>query len=141
MKFIVKRKLYTVYDDTDNLKRMKDSDILAEKYRQPTVSPGAVAGSAVAGAALGGLGGSVVGAFTKKKKPGTGVLSKMGRGGKKGLLFGGLAAGGLAMLNRTHQSKENQFYNDRLAYAKRQAQRREKADWKQNMTQRQGYSY
>ena len=27
----LKRKNYTVWDDTDNLKRMKDADILAEK--------------------------------------------------------------------------------------------------------------
>ena len=31
---IIKRKLFTKYDDTDNLKRMKDSDILAEKPKQ-----------------------------------------------------------------------------------------------------------
>ena len=138
---IIKRKLYTVYDDTDNLKRMKDSDILAEQYRKPDISPGAVLGATAAGATIGGLGGSVVGAFTKNKRPGSGFMSKMGRGGAKGAVIGGLALGGLSLMNRNHQSKENQFYNERLAYAKKQAKRREKADWKQNMTQRQGYSY
>lgn len=46
---IIKRKLFTKYDDTDNLKRMKDSDILAEKPKQ---APGY---------------GSVAGAFGKNK--------------------------------------------------------------------------
>ena len=36
-KFILKRKMFvsatTRYDDTDNLKRMKDSDILAEQEK------------------------------------------------------------------------------------------------------------
>lgn len=31
---IIKRKLFTKYDDTDNLKRMKDSDILAENQNR-----------------------------------------------------------------------------------------------------------
>ena len=50
---IIKRKLFTKYDDTDNLKRMKDSDILAEKPKQAP-GYGSVAGAALGGAALGG---------------------------------------------------------------------------------------
>lgn len=138
---IIKRKLYTVYDDTDNLKRMKDSDIIAEKPRKSSVTPMMVAGSTISGLAAGGASGAIIGAFTKNKKPGSSFLSKMGRGGKKGAILGGLAAGGLALMNKNKQDKENQFYNDRLEYAKRHALRRERADWKQNMTQRQGYSY
>lgn len=137
----IKRKLYTVYDDTDNLKRMKDSDILAEKPRAASVNPGAIAGMAVGGAALGGLSGSVIGAATKNKVVGSSFKSKMGRGGKKGLLIGGLAAGALAAGMYKKQSDENKFYNNRLQYAQRQAKRREKQDWKSNMTQREGYSY
>ena len=49
---IIKRKLFTKYDDTDNLKRMKDSDILAEKPKQAP-GYGSVAGAALGGAALG----------------------------------------------------------------------------------------
>ena len=138
---ILRRKLYTVYDDTDNLKRMKDSDILAEKPRKASITPGMVAGSAVSGVAAGAAGGALIGAFTRNRKPGSSVFKKMGRGGKKGAILGGIAAGGLALMNRNKQSKENQFYNDRLEYAKRHALRRERADWKQNMTQRQGYSF
>lgn len=137
----LKRKTYTVYDDTDNLKRMKDSDIIAEKPKSPSITPGAVVGSAATGLATGFGTGALVGAFTKNKVPGSSFLSKMKRGGMKGAVAGGLLAGGIALSNRNKQKKENQFYNDRLEYAKRQALRREKADWKQNMTQREGYSY
>lgn len=141
MKIVLKRKLYTVYDDTDNLKRMKDSDILAEKPRKASISPAAVAGSAATGVIAGGTAGALIGALTKNRKPGSSFMSKMGRGGRKGAIIGGLTAGGLALMNRNKQTKENQFYNDRLEYAQRQARRRERADWKNNMTQREGYSY
>ena len=33
------------------------------------------------------------------------------------------------------------FYNKRLREAKKQARRREAADWKNNMTNREGYTY
>ena len=42
---------------------------------------------------------------------------------------------------RSKEQADNEFYNRRLEYAQRQAKRREKADWKSNMTQRDGYSY
>ena len=32
-RYILKRKSFTKWDDTDNLKRMKDSDILAEEKK------------------------------------------------------------------------------------------------------------
>lgn len=136
---IVKRKLYTKYDDTDNLKRMKDSDILAEK---PKEAPGfgGIATGAASGAVLGGTVGAIGGAFGKRK-PGQTFFGKMGRGAKKGAIAGGLIAGGIAMYNRNKQKKENEWYNDRLEYAQRHARRREKKDWKTNMTQRDGYSY
>lgn len=138
---IIKRKVFTIYDDTDNLKRMKDSDILAEKKKKNPVSLGTVAGTAAAGALAGGAAGSVIGGFTKNRVAGSSFLSKMGRGGKKGLIYGGLLAGGAAVLNRSKHSKDNQFYNERLEYAQRQAKRRERKDWKANMTQREGYSF
>lgn len=138
---ILKRKLYTIYDDTDNLKRMKDSDIIAEKRREPTVSRGMVAGSAATGALAGAAIGGVTGMFTKNRVAGSSVGGKMLRGAKKGALLTGAITGGLALYKRNKSEKENQFYNNRLAYAKRQALRRERKDWKQNMTGREGYSY
>nr|DAV74148.1 MAG TPA: NADH dehydrogenase [Bacteriophage sp.] len=136
---IIKRKLFTKYDDTDNLKRMKDSDILAEKPKQAP-GYGSVAGAALGGAALGGTVGSVAGAFGKNKA-GRSLLGRMGKGGKTGLVVGGLLAGGMALRNRNKQAENNEWYNKRLNYAQRQARRREKQDWKTNMTQRDGYSY
>ena len=69
----------------------------------------------------------------------------MGRGaakfGKAGAMIGGLTAGVMAYNKGSKQAKDNEFYNQRLEYAKRQALRRERADWKTNMTQREGYSY
>ena len=136
---IIRRKLFTKYDDTDNLKRMKDSDILAEK---PKEAPGygSVATGALGGAALGATVGSVAGAFSKNKA-GKGLLTRMGKGGRTGAILGGLVAGGMALHNRNKQAKENEWYNNRLSFAQRQARRREKKDWKTNMTQRDGYSY
>lgn len=136
---IIKRKLFTKYDDTDNLKRMKDSDILAEKPKQAP-GYGSVAGAALGGAALGGTVGAVAGAFGKNKA-GHSLLGRMGKGGKTGLVVGGLLAGGMALRNRNKQAENNEWYNKRLNYAQRQARRREKQDWKTNMTQRDGYSY
>lgn len=135
---IIKRKLFTRYDDTDNLKRMKDSDILAEKPKQ---APGF--GSVALGAASGVAAGSVLGAGMGmfKKKPNTSMLGRMGRGAKTGAVLGGLAMGAMALRNRSKQQEENEWYNNRLNYAQRQARRREKKDWKTNMTQRDGYSY
>lgn len=130
--FILKRKTFTLYDDTDRLKQMKDSDILAE---QKKTGPSLVQLVPVVagGAAVGGL------AFGIRKAAG-------GKGGtlrsaKKGALLGGLALGAYALHKRNKELKEVNAYNDRLAYAQRQAKRREKADWSANMTQRQGYSY
>lgn len=136
---IIKRKLYTRYDDSDNLKRMKDSDILAEKPKQAP-GYGSVATGALGGAAVGGAAGLVGGMFGKRK-PGTTFFGRMGKMGKTGAILGGVVAGGLALHNRNKQAKDNEWYNDRLQYAQRQARRREKKDWKANMTQRDGYSY
>lgn len=135
---IIKRKLFTKYDDTDNLKRMKDSDILAEKPKQAP-GYGNVAGAALGGAAVGGTVGALGGAF--RKNTGKSLLGRMGKGGKTGMIIGGVLSGGMALHNRNKQASENEWYNNRLNYAQRQARRREKKDWKTNMTQRDGYSY
>lgn len=145
-KYKLKRKLYTVWDETDNIKRMKDSDILAEKKR-PTTNYGNIAVNAAGGAAAGlGAGaviGGVKGAF--RKNTGKGFFKRVGRGisggAKTGVVLGGLAAAGIAHHRGKKQAQENRFYNNRLAYAKSQALRRERKDWVTNMTQRDGYSY
>lgn len=142
-KFILKRKSFTKYDDTDNLKRMKDSDILAEQKKTApgygsTVS-GALGGAAVggiAGAAAGGLGG-----FMNKGARLATAGSRAASLGKLGAVAGALYMGGKALKKRDEQAQDNNFYNKRLSYAQRQAVRREKKDWKSNMTQRDGYSY
>lgn len=137
-----KRKIYTKFDETDNIKRMKDSDILAEKPRK-TNDYGHIATSAATGAAALGGAGLVIGAGKRFLNGGT--LKQVGygarSGGKAGLLIGGLGAATLAYKKGQDKAEENQFYNNRLAYAKRQALRRERKDWKTNMTQRDGYSY
>lgn len=143
--FKIKRKLFTQWDETDNLKRMKDSDILAEKERK--VGYGSTLKTA-AGGAVAGLGaGAVIGGTKGLVKPASGMsrLASAGKGlkggGVAGAVIGGTIAAGLAYNKNKKQQQENQFYNQRLAYAKRQALRREKKDWKTNMTQRDGYSY
>lgn len=146
----LKRKNYTVWDDTDNLKRMKDADILAEKKKTNSYAP--IVKQAATGAAAGLGAGVVLGATKGLFKPGVNAagrqvsrLSAMGRGaakfGKAGAMIGGLTAGVMAYNKGSKQAKDNEFYNQRLEYAKRQALRRERADWKTNMTQREGYSY
>ena len=52
-RYILKRKSFTKWDDTDNLKRMKDSDILAEQKKKEPGYGGVVSGS-LGGAAVGG---------------------------------------------------------------------------------------
>ena len=140
-------KLFSKYDDTDALKRMKDSDILAEKKKEPTTKGGTVIAGTIAGAGLGMAGGGLLHAASGRYK-GLGFRAGMrqaGRrlkaGGKAGAIIGGGI--GLATLlgKRAKEKRDNEFYNDRLAYAQRQAMRREKADWKGNMTTRDGYSY
>lgn len=142
----LKRKLYTRWDETDNIKRMKDSDILAEKEK-PTTNYGGIAAGAATGAVAAGAAGATIGAAKGLIKPaaGAGRLASMGKFagkyGKVGLLAGGALAAAAAYNKGKKQAEENQFYNQRLQYAKRQALRREKKDWKTNMTQRDGYSY
>lgn len=137
MIYRIRRKNFSKYDETDALKRMKDSDILAEKPKQASSKP--VIGTALS-AGLGGAAiGTMAGAFGKKANGS--LLSRMGSGGKKGALLGagiGLAVG---LAKKSKKDDSNDFYNRRLQYAQRQAKRREKKDWKDNMTNRDGYSY
>ena len=142
-KYILKRKSFTQWDETDNLKRMKDSDILAEQKKKQPGYGGVVQGS-LGGAVVGGIGGAAAGAISGLGKKGARVATAGARAsklGKLGAVGGALLVGGKALKDRNDQAQENNFYNKRLAYAQRQAVRREKKDWKSNMTQRDGYSY
>ena len=142
-RYILKRKSFTKWDDTDNLKRMRDSDILAEeKKKQPGY--GSVMSGSIGGAAVGGIAGAAAGGLSGLGKKGARIAtagSRAGKLGKLGAVGGALLVGGKALKERDDQAHENNFYNKRLAYAQRQAIRREKKDWKSNMTQRDGYSY
>lgn len=133
----LKRKSFTKYDDTDNLKRMKDSDILAEKKKTPGITGAHMATAGIGGALAGGAIGAGSGLVSGLRGKGYKIKGR----GKTGLLVGaGLGLAAMAS-QRSKQKAENSWYNDRLEYAQRQARRREKADWKANMTQRDGYSY
>ena len=144
-RYILKRKSFTKWDDTDNLKRMKDSDILAEeKKKQPGY--GSVMSGSVGGAAVGGITGAIAGGLSGLGLGKKGAIiattgSSASKLGKLGAVGGALLMGGKALKDRNDQAQDNNFYNKRLAYAQRQAIRREKKDWKSNMTQRDGYSY
>ena len=61
--------------------------------------------------------------------------------GKIGATVGAIGAAASAYKKASEKAAENNFYNQRLDYAKRQALRRERKDWRTNMTQRDGYSY
>lgn len=127
-----RQKEYTRWDETDQLKQMKDSDILAEQKRKnPSRFGGALKGATI-GSAIGATAGALMGL-----KRGN-VLGGIRKGATWGGVLGGV--GGGAFIGNKQRS-ENNFYNDRLEYAKRQALRREKKDWKQNMTGREGYTY
>lgn len=136
----LKRKIYTQYDDTDRLKQMKDSDILAEKKRSAP-GFGQVAGAAATGVIAGGTVGALAGGIRGGLKRGHTMLGGAGKWGKIGAVASGAVLGTIAARNRNKEAKENKFYNDRLEYAQKQALRREKKDWKQNMTQRESYTY
>ena len=130
--YILKRKTFTKYDETDNLKRMKDSDILAEEKKR---SPGYQ--SVLRDAALGAAAGAALGG-------GIGMANKNGtfkNGAKYGAILGGLVMGAAGLRKKNKDDEEREFYNKRLEYAQRHARRRERIDWKSNMTQRDGYSY
>lgn len=144
---VLRKKTYSVYDETDNLKRMRDADILAEEKKKApgfasTVLPKAAAGAAVGAAGLG-LAGGALKAVSKSAAGARGAAFL--KGGKTSAIGGAIAGavllGGKALKDRSKEKEANQFYNDRLEYAQKRAKRREKNDWKQNMTQREGYSY
>lgn len=121
-----------MYDETDNLKRMKDSDILAEEKKKAPSYRGVLRDTALGvagGAAIGGA----LGAFRK-----SGTLKG---GAKTGAILGGLVMGAAGLKKRNKEEEERDFYNRRLEYAQRHARRRERMDWVANNTKREGYSF
>lgn len=148
-KYTLKRKIFTKWDETDNLKQMKDSDILSQqKHKQSLGQTGTtIIGDTLKGAAIGG--GLMAGAGLLKGASGkTGLVNKMAGAGKSaaklgkvGLISGAVIGAAKAANSINNQANENSFYNDRLKYAQRQAKRRERKDWKNNMTNRDGYTY
>ena len=132
----IKRKLFTKYDETDNLKRMKDADILAEKHKRPDTSFTKIATGTLGAATAGGVIGAGIGRIGKGSS-----WARTGAFAGKGVLAGAAIGTAVGLYRRGQERSANEFYNRRLDYAQRQARRREKADWKANMTQRDGYSY
>ena len=128
-----RQKVYTQWDETDRLKQMKDSDILAEKKRSNSSLNMQTLKNTALGAGAGVVAGGLKGAMSKK--------GTFAGGAKKGAIVGGLIAGVTTAIANSKKKQENQFYNDRLEQAQRHALRRERADWKNNITNREGYSY
>lgn len=134
-----RQRTYTQWDDTDAIKRMKDSDILAERRKSGTL--GDTVSKMGMGAGIGMGIGSVIGGLSGMKKGGKGFMAGATSGAKVGAIIGGGSLGAVAAVQNSGKQQEIDFYNRRLGYAKRQAARRERMDWNQNMTQREGYTY
>lgn len=124
--------LYTRYDETDQVKRMKDSDILAERKRSNGGLWAKDAARAGVGAGLGAAAGAGL-ALLKRKN--------VVKAAKLGAAAGGVLGGAASMASTSKQKSDNNFYNDRLDYAQRHALRRERSDWKNNNLNREGYTY
>ena len=103
-RFILKRKLYTVYDETDSLKRMKDSDILAQQKKEAP-GLGNVAQSAITGAVAGAGALGVAGTIKNTVNGGgfKGAWKGFKGGAGTGAILGGLGAGAYAMYKRSKQ--------------------------------------
>lgn len=140
---ILRSKNFTKWDDTDNLKRAKDSDILAEEEKKkPGI--GKIVSAAGAGA-IAGAGAGAAGHMASKiiRKKGKGEAKRIAeklvkRGGKKNVAIAAAIGAGTLALGATNKRQkeveEVNHYNKRLRYAKKQALRREKKDWANNMT-------
>ena len=135
---------------TDRLKQMRDSDILAEQEKEKVSTTDAVGGLSAGKAAIGGaVAGGLISGIGRYMKGGKGFFN--GRGAVKGALIGGglaLAHNAIKGITSGKKAREAEeynedvdFYNKRLREAKKQARRREAADWKNNMTNREGYTY
>lgn len=135
---IIKRKLYSKYDETDEIKRMKDSDILDAKPKKVNKEEQfkrilrKIGHKAAVGTAIG-AGLSLLG----KNRSWDKTLRNMKWGAGIGAIYGSIQSHG----QNKQERDDSDFYNDRLEYAQKHARRRERSDWRNNMTQREGYSY
>ena len=128
----------TRYDRTDQLKGMKDSDILAEKKRSNMDTYGTAAKKAGLGAAIGGgLGAVAAGVLKAKGYKNISMKRAMGLGAGMGAAVGGSAG----MIGTRQERADNNHYNNRLQYMQGQARRREMKDWNNNAVNREGYTY
>ena len=108
----------------------------------PSCLSGVIA-SVASGLAAGGVGGAVAGGlgYMALGSKGGGALKRLGRGAAAGLAAGALLGTGIGYMKKSAEDSRNQFYNDRLRYAKRMARRREAKNWKHNMAHRENYSF
>lgn len=136
---VIRYKTFSKYDSTDRIKKMKDSDILAEDYKKtPGVSVKEVSRDLISGAVIGALAGKINELSGNKIK---GLGTDWRESARKGILAAG--AYDLAKdIYRKHRDGEKvEFYNKRLREAKKNAKRREESDWKNNTLNREGYTY
>lgn len=136
---IIRYKTFSKYDSTDRIKKMKDSDILAEEYKKtPGVTAKEVTKDLVSGAVLGAL-------LGKANEISGNKIKGLGTDWRKTARKGILAAGAYDLakdLYRKHRDGEKvEFYNKRLRQAKKNAKRREESDWLNNTLNRDGYTY
>lgn len=136
-----RQRIYTKYDEVDHLKRMKDSDILAEKERSNVGHTTRNVKSTAKGAGFGAIAGGVLGGLAGMRKGGSGLVNGFKKGMAGGAMLGGIVGYSRSSKKNEEERESNKFYNDRLRYMQLQARRREKADFKQNATQRESYSY
>ena len=137
-KYIFKRCIFSIYDETDNLKKLRDADILDEREKSREGHGGEFR-AAIGGGILGAGAGAA--ALGSAKLLGKAKGGKFGKAAAIGAGIGAVIGAARAGKKRREENSKIDFYNSRLDYAKRQARRRERKDWKANMTQRDGYSY
>lgn len=140
------------YADSDDLKRMKDSEILAEEEKQTpgygkTVGKAAKYGLGI-GAAAAGAGALAAGAGALKDgysltsgQTWKSIGRKAGKWGGIALAAGTAIGAAKGLVERNREKQQVDKYNARLNYAQRRAARRERTDFKANMSNRDGYSY
>ena len=136
---IIRYKTFSKYDETDRIKKMKDSDILAEEYRE---TPKVGLKEATRDLATGAIVGSLIGKVNELSGNRLGLSSTDWReAGKKGAILGGLYSIAKDLYRKHKYGEEVEFYNKRLRQAKKNARRREKSDWLNNTLNREGYTY
>ena len=136
---ILRFKTFSKYDETDRIKKMKDSDILAEEYQKtPGVSLKEVTKDLTTGAVVGGIVGKINELSGNRLRLGSTDWKDSARNGA-------IIAGLYDILKDTYRKHKYgddvDFYNKRLRQAKRNAKRREKSDWLNNTLNREGYTY